>query len=304
MVDARLLHEAQALGLEIDIDETQESLAARVAAAIAARTEKEDAMSETAIQETQESQDDAERRPIKTVIPAWRDDVEDGRPEPDVTREALIDQERRLLHGQEEPPQEPVRMKGWIIERRQRVLMPEDASSQEIRQAITARRDVAGAIIIEDELEVVPTVVSIERIDDVPVAEPPAEDEIPAAGQSYASLRRNDQQTAQCEACGKDLQHGTQIVLANVYVDGVWSEIQRFHRDCYDSAGWPYGKPKGHVIPGAARKKIAVSPFSGKAMNRTAATPAKGKHVCEKCGKTFQNASGLGGHKRTHGGAR
>jgi len=30
-------------------------------------------------------------------------------------------------------------------------------------------------------------------------------------------------------------------VIANVYVDGVWSRVEHYHVECYEGAGRPYG---------------------------------------------------------------
>lgn len=34
-----------------------------------------------------------------------------------------------------------------------------------------------------------------------------------------------------------------QQVICNVYVDGVWTRVEHYHRDCYDAADTPYGPP-------------------------------------------------------------
>ena len=51
--------------------------------------------------------------------------------------------------------------------------------------------------------------------------------------------------TATCSVCRLPVKFRAksrlQQVIANVYVDGVWSRVEHYHLDCYESAGRPYG---------------------------------------------------------------
>lgn len=52
---------------------------------------------------------------------------------------------------------------------------------------------------------------------------------------------------AMCASCGDPVRFKarikTQQVICNVYQDGRWDRVEHYHRDCYDSAGQPYGTP-------------------------------------------------------------
>jgi hypothetical protein len=53
--------------------------------------------------------------------------------------------------------------------------------------------------------------------------------------------------SAICAHCGQAVQFKARVkikqVICNVYVDGRWDRVEHFHRNCYDEAGQPYGKP-------------------------------------------------------------
>jgi hypothetical protein len=52
--------------------------------------------------------------------------------------------------------------------------------------------------------------------------------------------------SANCASCGDVVQFRarvkTQQVICNVYVDGKWDRVEHFHRECYDTAGKPFGE--------------------------------------------------------------
>ena len=53
--------------------------------------------------------------------------------------------------------------------------------------------------------------------------------------------------TALCASCGDAVQFRARVkvqqVICNVYVDNKWDRVEHFHRDCYETAGQPYGEP-------------------------------------------------------------
>lgn len=53
--------------------------------------------------------------------------------------------------------------------------------------------------------------------------------------------------SAMCSHCGAPVKFVARAqlrqVIANVYVDGVWSRVEHFHADCYTEADQPYGNP-------------------------------------------------------------
>jgi hypothetical protein len=52
--------------------------------------------------------------------------------------------------------------------------------------------------------------------------------------------------SANCSACGNAVQFRARIkaqqVICNVYTDGKWDRVEHFHRECYETAGQPYGE--------------------------------------------------------------
>lgn len=50
---------------------------------------------------------------------------------------------------------------------------------------------------------------------------------------------------ASCSTCGLPVKFRARLrltqVIANVYIDGVWSRVEHFHSDCYEHASRPYG---------------------------------------------------------------
>ena len=53
--------------------------------------------------------------------------------------------------------------------------------------------------------------------------------------------------TVVCSRCDHQIKFAAKTpsrqVIANVYVDGVWKQVEHFHAECYDEAGQPYGPP-------------------------------------------------------------
>ncbi len=53
--------------------------------------------------------------------------------------------------------------------------------------------------------------------------------------------------TVVCKHCEHQIKFAAKTqsrqVIANVYVDGVWKQVEHFHASCYDEAGQPYGDP-------------------------------------------------------------
>jgi hypothetical protein len=53
--------------------------------------------------------------------------------------------------------------------------------------------------------------------------------------------------SAVCEECGAPVQFRARLkvqqVICNVYERGRWDRVEHFHRDCYDTAGQPFGTP-------------------------------------------------------------
>ncbi len=51
--------------------------------------------------------------------------------------------------------------------------------------------------------------------------------------------------SVKCASCGQPVKFTAKVrlsqVIANVYVDGVWSRVEHYHAECYDIAGQPYG---------------------------------------------------------------
>jgi hypothetical protein len=51
--------------------------------------------------------------------------------------------------------------------------------------------------------------------------------------------------SANCAHCGDLVQFRarvkTQQVICNVYTNGKWDRVEHFHRECYETAGEPYG---------------------------------------------------------------
>lgn len=37
-------------------------------------------------------------------------------------------------------------------------------------------------------------------------------------------------------------------VICNIYVGGRWDRVERFHGECYESAGSPHGKPTAPLV--------------------------------------------------------
>jgi len=56
-----------------------------------------------------------------------------------------------------------------------------------------------------------------------------------------------------CAGCGDWRWVGAQgrgwIVVANVYENGVWVRLLRYHPRCYEQAGRPYGEPDNRRGP-------------------------------------------------------
>ena len=52
----------------------------------------------------------------------------------------------------------------------------------------------------------------------------------------------------ECVACGQPVKFQAKVkgeqVICNVYTDGQWDRVEHYHRECYESAGSPYGEPE------------------------------------------------------------
>ncbi len=52
---------------------------------------------------------------------------------------------------------------------------------------------------------------------------------------------------AECACCGAQVKfrarQKVQQVICNVYVVGRWARVEHYHRECYDTASQPHGKP-------------------------------------------------------------
>lgn len=81
-----------------------------------------------------------------------------------------------------------------------------------------------------------------------------------AALVSRAAQRRVEAgSSVMCAACDEQVKFAAkqnrQQVIANVYVDGRWDRVEHFHKECYEKAGSPYGKPSDQQVqPG--RKSV------------------------------------------------
>ena len=70
---------------------------------------------------------------------------------------------------------------------------------------------------------------------------------------SRAAQRRVEAgSSVMCAACDEQVKFAAkqnrQQVIANVYVDGRWDRVEHFHKECYDAAGSPYGKPSDQQL--------------------------------------------------------
>ena len=71
--------------------------------------------------------------------------------------------------------------------------------------------------------------------------------------------------TANCVTCDLPVQFRARIkaqqVICNVYVAGRWDRVEHYHRDCYDTAGEPYGHADDSqpVRPKAVRAEKPVA---------------------------------------------
>lgn len=50
-----------------------------------------------------------------------------------------------------------------------------------------------------------------------------------------------------CMVCGERIKFRAKIrqyqAICNVYEKGVWKRVEHFHQECYEEAGYPFGKP-------------------------------------------------------------
>jgi hypothetical protein len=63
---------------------------------------------------------------------------------------------------------------------------------------------------------------------------------------SRAVLRRVEAgSTVVCASCREPVKFAAKVqrqqVIANVYVDGIWSRVEHFHSECYEDGDQPYG---------------------------------------------------------------
>ncbi len=68
------------------------------------------------------------------------------------------------------------------------------------------------------------------------------------AWQSRAVIRLIEAgSAAECPHCMERVKfrarHRDQLVICNVYEDGIWKRVEQYHLDCYADAETPYGEP-------------------------------------------------------------
>lgn len=60
---------------------------------------------------------------------------------------------------------------------------------------------------------------------------------------SRAVVRANLDLHQRCDNCGTPLPAKKPMLVCNVYENGTWQRVERWHPTCYTAAGEPYGTP-------------------------------------------------------------
>ncbi len=90
----------------------------------------------------------------------------------------------------------------------------------------------------------------------------PAPEPVAPRTTSKVTIKKCDSLIAKCPGCETDVYGSARIVVANVYVEGKWDRIERWHIECYEGARAPHGAPEeAQLVKGkswvTAKDKVA-----------------------------------------------